>query len=548
MADILEIIKKSDKRLFVGLAGPGTGKTHTFKTIIESEEFKGKKILILSFTRKLVNDLDEHFRGYSNIEVATLHAFARRQFVKQFKVDLDLDKDLDSIVSEDYLLIKGDDIKYDIKFYENDISDKELSFYKDRKDFYSNKNRLYSFNSIIHVVNLLFAEKESIIPKYDLILVDEFQDFNKLEWRLIELLNKMTRVVLVGDDDQSLYHDFRSAKPDLIRDLFDHKDSQKFTLDDCYRCTNIIVVAINSLIANARAKDYLKDNKVKKLEYPTKRKDNKNEVSKKYNQIDFLPSIPGDILIYYLEQRITKDIEDNKDEKVLVIVPSYLKRQIYDGLTKKGLNIVEYELFSDEKKKNMKHRDIINIFNTLAKRKTDNLVLRKILSFYLTDQEVKSIIIKSYKGGKKIWNCLEANTKGKIENDIEIFKKVKSGKDLLINNELTRLSELFNLKRLLSKMIKGFSSIRKSATEIEMTTIMSSKGLSADFVYYVGIDDREMLDLKTKKITDQKICEFLVGISRTEKKLTLISLHDENPKILDFIDKDCINKIKIEKN
>jgi len=545
MVDILKTIKNSDKRIFVGLAGPGTGKTHTFKTIIESTEFKGKRILILSFMKKLVNDLSEDFKAYDNVKVMTLHAFARLKFVELFKQDLDLDKDLDSIVSKDYLFVKGNDIGYDIRFYENNITKDELSFYENRKNFYAHKKRLYSFNSIIHVVNLLFTKKESIIPEYDLILVDEFQDFNKLEWRLIELLNKKTRVVLVGDDDQSLYHDFRSAKPGLIRDLFDHKDTQEFTLDDCYRCTNIIVVAVNSLIASARAKGYLKDNKVKKFEYPTKRKDDKSEVSKKYNKIDFLPSIPGDMLIYHLKERIMKDIDGEKDKRILVIVPFYRKQQIYDGLTGKGFNIVEYELFSGEEKGNIKHRDIIDIFNTLTKRKTDDLALRKILPLYLIDHKMKSLIVESYKSGKGIWNYLEGKIKGKIENDIEIFKKVKGGKDQLNNNELARLNKLFNLKRLLSKTIKGFSPIRKSAIEIEMTTIMSSKGLSADFVYYIGIDDNEILDFRVKKITDQKICEFLVGITRAEKKLTLISLRDENPKILDFIDKDCINKISL---
>lgn len=46
-----------------------------------------------------------------------------------------------------------------------------------------------------------------------------------------------------------------------------------------------------------------------------------------------------------------------------------------------------------------------------------------------------------------------------------------------------------------------------------------------------------------KKLTDHKICEFLVGITRTKKKLTLISLKDEAPKILEFIEESNISRI-----
>jgi len=548
MPDILEMIKNSGKCLFVGLAGPGTGKTHAFKVIIKSDEFKDKKILILSFINKLIDDLTEDFKDFNNVEVKTLHKFARQKFIEQFKRNVDLDKGLDDYISEDFVFINGSDIKYDKKFYENKLTEDELKFYENRKNFYRRKDDLHSFNSIIHTINSAFEKDELAIPEYDLVLIDEFQDFNRLEWRLIELLNKKTKVILVGDDDQSLYYDFRSAKPKLIRDLFDRDDTCEFTLDDCYRCTNVIVDTVNSFIANVKKNGYLKSNKIKKFNYPTQRTDDKNEVSKKYNQIDFLPSVPGDRLIYQLKQRIMSDIsdiEEEKEKRILVIVPSYLKQKIYDGLIKEEFNIVEYELFSDQKRGKVKHSDIIDVFNVLIKRKTDNLALRKILFLYLTGDETKDLIIQSNKEEKKLWNCLDEDIKKEIGDDIDIFKKVKRGQDELSTEDLSRLNIIFNLKKILSKTIKGFGLIKRGAIEIEVVTVMGSKGLAADFVYYVGIDNRSMLDQKVNKITDQKICEFLVGITRAKKKLTLFSLEDKSPKILDFIDKKYINRITL---
>lgn len=537
MTDILEKIKKSKKNLFVGLAGPGTGKSYTFKTIIESDEYKGKKILILSFINKLINDLKEEFKDFDNVKVLTLHKFAKQKIG-----DIDIeDQDLDDSISEDYFFIKKDKIDYKEKFYENNLTKDEEKFYKERKDFYKHKKNLYSINSIIYAINRIFTEESKISEEYDLILVDEFQDFNKSECELIKLLNKKNKIVLVGDDDQSLYY-FKKAKPEQIRNLYNDTNTEEFSLDYCYRCTEVIIDATNNLIKNAKKIGYLKDRLDKKFLYPKGRK-NKDKINQKYSQIDFISSISGDLLFYKLAQKIRSDIKDQQSKRILILVPSYLKQVMYEGLIKNGVNIIDFELFSNEKRNKIKHKNLIKTFETLTKRKTNNLALRKVLFLHLSDNEIKNAIIQSSKG-KKIWNCLEKNIKEQIEKDIEIFKKVKKCKDKLEDKELKRISEIFNLKNIISKALKGFEVIAKGAIEAEMTTVMSSKGLSADFVYYVGIDDRNILDKETKKFTNQKICEFLVGITRTEKKLTLISLQDENPKILKFIDEKHINKVE----
>ena len=539
MSEILKKIKESDKSLFVGVAGPGTGKSTAFKTIIDSDDYKGKKVLILSFIKKLINDLSTDFKDFSNVEVLTLHAFA-----KQKLGDVDLNEDLDLIISEDFSFVYDSKIEYDKKFYENDLTEDEEKFYKERKNFYKHEKELYSFNSIIYAVNRFFNKSENNIPsKYDLILIDEFQDFNKAEFELIKLLNKKSKVVVVGDDDQSLYGGLRNAKPKQIRELYKDESTEEFSLDHCYRCTEVIVDATNSLITNAKSKGFLADSlESKKFLYPKDREDNKNDISEKYDKIDFIPSVQGNKLIYELEKRIKKDIEGEGKKRILILTPGYFKQTIYDGLIGKGFNVVEFELFSDEQCNKIKHKKLFSNFKVLTGRKTDNLALRSILSLYLKQGELKDLVVKSKQENKKIWTYLSDKIKNKIEYDIEIFKKVKKGKDKLTPKELKRFSELFTLKNLLSKMIGGFGSVVKNAIEVEMTTVMSSKGLSADFVYYIGIDDKNILDKETKKFTDQKICEFLVAITRAKEKLTLISLEDKKPKILEFIDQKYINE------
>jgi len=539
MSEILKKIKESNKSLFVGVAGPGTGKSTAFKTIIDSDDYKGKKVLILSFINRLINDLSTDFKDFSNVEVLTLHAFA-----KQKLGDVDLNEDLDLIISEDFSFLNTGGIEYDKKFYEDNLTEDEGKFYKERKNFYKHEKELYSFNSIIYAVNRFFNKSEGNIPsKYDLILIDEFQDFNKAEFELIKLLNKKSKVVVVGDDDQSLYGGFRNARPKQIRELYKDQNTEEFSLDHCYRCTEVIVDATNSLIENAKSKGFLADRlEDKKFLYPKDREDNKNEISKKYEKIDFIPSVQGSKLIYELEKRIKEDINGEGKKKILILTPGYFKQTIYAGLIGKGFNVVEFELFADEQCNKIKHKKLTKTFKILVERKTDNLALRSILSLYLDKSKLKSLVVKSKEENKKIWACLDDKTKKKIERDIEIFKKVRKGKDKLTPKELERFSELFTLKNILSKMIDGFDSIAKNAIEVEMTTVMSSKGLSADFVYFIGIDDKNILDKETKNFTDQKICEFLVAITRVKEKLTLISLEDDNPKISELINQECINK------
>jgi superfamily I DNA/RNA helicase len=537
MADLIKKLNESKKSLFVGLAGPGTGKSTAFKTIIDSAEYRGKRILILTFINKLVDDLTEDFKDYGNVKVSTLHSFARQKLG-----DIELDEDLDSIISEDYLLLEKVPIEYKDKFHEGSLSRKEMDFYAARSDFYKNEKELHSLNSVVYALNLYFNDHEDKIPQeFDLILVDEFQDFNKSEHDLVKFLNKKTRVVLVGDDNQSLYH-FKNAKPELIIDLYNDPSTEEFSLDYCYRCPEVIVGATNDVIKNAKGAGYLKGRLEKKFLYPGS-DEKKNEISKKYPQINFISAIQGDLLIYKLQQDIKNSVPKGEKKRILILVPSYLKQSIYEGLIGKGLNVVGVELFSDEKHNDIKHKKLIEIFETLAKRKTDNLALRKILPLYLDERQMNTLILESKKKNKKLWSCLGEKIKETIEGDIEIFKKVRRGEDVLSKLELFRLSEIFNLKNLLSKMMRGFGSIKRNAIEVELTTVMSSKGLSADLVYYVGIDDRIIFDRKTKKLSDHTICEFLVGITRAKEKLTFISLWDKDPKILKFIDVKRINTV-----
>jgi superfamily I DNA/RNA helicase len=85
---------------------------------------------------------------------------------------------------------------------------------------------------------------------YDHILVDEYQDLNKAEQAVIELLLGGGRLCIVGDDDQSLYS-FKHAHPAGIREFsIFHPDTADHEVLECRRCPTRVVEMANSLIAH----------------------------------------------------------------------------------------------------------------------------------------------------------------------------------------------------------------------------------------------------------------------------------------------------------
>jgi superfamily I DNA/RNA helicase len=86
--------------------------------------------------------------------------------------------------------------------------------------------------------------------EFNHILVDEFQDLNKAEQAIIELLSGAADVCIVGDDDQSIYS-FKHAHPDGIQDwLAVNAGADDLSLTHCQRCPTRVVDMANALIAN----------------------------------------------------------------------------------------------------------------------------------------------------------------------------------------------------------------------------------------------------------------------------------------------------------
>ena len=116
------------------------------------------------------------------------------------------------------------------------------------------KSRLIDFDDMLTYTYELFSERKDILrawqEKYKYILIDEFQDINRIQYEIIKMMAlPENNLFIVGDDDQSIYR-FRGSKPEIMLNFRkDYPDAKQILLDTNYRCGKYIVETSKNLIS-----------------------------------------------------------------------------------------------------------------------------------------------------------------------------------------------------------------------------------------------------------------------------------------------------------
>ena len=273
------------------LAGAGSGKTtvlvNRIAYMIESCGVAPYNILAITFTNKAAKEMKTRIsaklEGGDAIWASTFHSLCvrvlrrdcdrlgyERSFViydtqdtktllKECIKELNLD---DKIFTPNVLygeISRAKDDMLDPKRFEDlYTSDFRMSKIAAVYKMYQNKlraNNAMDFDDLIVNTIRLFEENEDVLAYYHnrfkYIMVDEYQDTNNAQYRLIYLLAKKHRnLCVVGDDDQSIYK-FRGAN---IKNILDFEkqfsDAKVIKLEQNYRSTKNILDAANAVIAN----------------------------------------------------------------------------------------------------------------------------------------------------------------------------------------------------------------------------------------------------------------------------------------------------------
>lgn len=536
----VESLIESSSQNKVVVAGPGTGKTYLFSKVLD----KKKNTLTLTFVNSLVEDLSLELCGLSNVK--TLHSYARSVLSSASGRNLKIFPKLSSTIRSDAKIILDQDINFDWIFSQRDESKEELlEFYKLRRKYYD----YYGFSDIIYTTVLYFEKVEDKIPVYDQIVVDEFQDFNKLEVDFINLLSSKSPILLAGDDDQALYQ-FKGSSNQFIRDRFNNtfKGYDPFNLPFCARCPKVIVDAINDFIASAKKNGYLQGRIDKPFIYfdcPEK-----DKITAKYPLINHAHIYERQIP-WFIETKIAEIANDIKGKFTVLIISPYKKKtsSICNSLKQKGLQNIDFEIREDEK------LGIIDGLEILLYDKHDNLGWRVVAEFMMHPLEFREIITSSYLSPEvKFEDLLPADLKKKTKQLLNVANYINKKKP--VNEEsLNEFCETIGINRqeiitthLLNKFESNNTPVGKPEIKkipIKGTTIQSAKGLAADLVFITHFDDQYLIQNKDKTmISDQDICNFLVSLTRAKQNLFLISTSNMHPIFLNWISKERFNFIK----
>ena len=523
------------KKIVIG--GPGTGKTYLFEKIVKDKN----KTLTLTFINDLVEDLSLGLYGISTVK--TLHSYAQKELGRFTKNKIKIFPKLSEIIKEDAKVLLGKEIDFDKLFHNRDDNNPDIGFYKKRKNYYS----YYGYSDVIFGIVKMFEKDKDKIPQYEQIIIDEFQDFNKLEVDLIELLAEKSSILLAGDDDQAIYEDLKNASPEHIRQRFSNKDYgySPFILPYCSRCPRVIVEGVKDIIDTAKKKGFLKNRINKTFEYFEN--ESKNRISDENLKIIYCQKFNSQIPHYIQEQ--LKSIAIAKRRKFSVLIISPLRKQaqtIAAELKKRGFKNVEFV-----EKKYTKKATLLDGLKILLEDKDNNLGWRIVSRNNLSDEDFNILIKKTDADTTiKIKDNVSGFCKAEVKKCLKILKAIKNG-NKVDKEELEYLFKNIEInpfdlvKDLLiediddSKKDKISPGLRK--IPIKTTTIQSSKGLSSDYIFITHFDDRYFIKNKDKKIiSDQEICNFIVSLARTKIRVFLISSIKERPTFLEWINKNRI--------
>lgn len=260
------------------LAGPGTGKTYAMMRRVArllQEGSNPDRILVCTFTRTAAGDLSRELSnlgvdGVDEVRAGTLHSFCFR-LLRQSEVFEAMGRTVRPL------------LKFEERFLLKDLSHESFGGIRKRKrllesfnaawarlqheepgwatdavdkKFQASLNEWLRFHEAMLIGELvpealryLHLNPTSLHHrKFDYVLIDEYQDLNKAEQVLLDLLAKEGQLFVIGDEDQSIYS-FRFAHPDGIAD-FDqsHLGTRDFELDECRRCPQDVVKLANELI------------------------------------------------------------------------------------------------------------------------------------------------------------------------------------------------------------------------------------------------------------------------------------------------------------
>ncbi|MFC1592662.1 UvrD-helicase domain-containing protein [Candidatus Omnitrophota bacterium] len=511
----LDTILQSGVSKILIIGGPGTGKTHAFGEVLRRSS--GNKSLVMTFINRLVEDMKLDLGTFA--EVRTFHSYCKK-ILHQQKGQVELRPYITLVIERDAVLLSEKLYDFDYKFQNLEEGSPEIGFYLRRSDYYG----VVGFNDCVYRLYKILQTNPDIIPLFDHILIDEFQDFNPLEVAFINELEKKGNIIIVGDDDQAVYIG-RCSSPYYLRSLHSSGRFACFELPFCSRCTEVIVNAINTISVRAQSLGYLKGRIPKRFEcyIEDKEKDNikyPNIITTRCTNVKIIPKYIKKEVSLISEEDIAESYVQGKEYPTVLVVG---QRQYLREIAKQLKDDYPQLRYSPSEEGEY---GIIEAYEEIMHNSESNLGWRILIElFYEPEEQVE--ILKATEDGRPMVDLLDPDFIKDNLRAIQIIRSIKEGENLPpgLNKELRLITnEYFDI-------VVEYFTPRESEPELEvdikqpkilLTSFIGCKGLSAGHVFIVGANNGS-IPKDVNDIRDVEISQFIVALSRTRKQCHIIS-------------------------
>lgn len=591
------------------LAGAGSGKTRSIiyriAYLVNHYGVNPSHILALTFSNKAAREIINRLQSFTNnnffknVHASTFHSFGYKFLIKHYNktnlpatfhvIDEEEQKRLINEVMINLELSKDNfPTKYIMKTIDDwknhgmalsDFLDKSFlgSFLKDtyksilsKYEELKDAKGLVDFGDLLLKPYLLLKQDKELLDEYatkfHFVLVDEYQDTNLIQYKILKLLvSKHRNITVVGDDDQSIYS-FRGAE---VRNILDFKkdfpDAKIISLVKNYRSTKTIIEAANAIIKGnkRRMQKHLhatKDHgdKIKINIYG----DEKLEAQMVIDEIIKLCNTGHqykDIAIFYRTNQLSRRFED-------ALRRSQIPYKVYGGIRfysrKEIKDMLAFIRFLCNKKDTISFSRLASF----AMPGVGNKTLEHIYSFTKLDINVIDaikIFVEHEEEKKKIsQNCkafldkLEKIERAFVEERpsvfIDVVIKQTNYVSYLVNvikeeKELDdRLKNIEELKIALNENFQEGKSYADFINElmldnkvedhvgdhVTLMTVHASKGLEFPVVFITALEDDIFPHIYSKEENndEEERRLFYVAITRAKEKLYLSYVTNRNGK------------------
>ena len=575
------------------MAGPGTGKSYSMKRRIHrllDEGVNPQKIIAITFTRTAADDMVKELSklgvtGCTEIQASTLHSFCYSVLMKNDVLSYlnRFPRPLLTFAEKRILKFEAAPLLADLKLLNSFGNKKEMCrrirafeaawarlqsdvpgwpIESDDKAFHRALMDWLIFHNSILIgelvpLTLSYFRHNPLteeLNSFEHIIVDEFQDLNKAEQTIIDLIAENGKCFIIGDEDQSIYS-FRFAHPEgIVTYNQTHANTHDEPLTECRRCPKRIVKIADHLIRHNHPvtitsrlipREANADGEIHILQW----QDIKNEVDGIANYIHYLINEkdynPNDVLILCSRRLISYLLLKKIKELGISIHTYYYDGVLEDKNGQKAFTLLSLLVNKDDKV-SLRFRLGLDSNNWLAPQYAkikDYSVNNNISPWEVLDGLQNDTI--------KIPNCSQIKKAFQELNDelgalqnlsvIEVFEKLfpdDQDWSLPIRNALlTKITSTTELEKLFT-LIRNFISQPESPEEGDYVKLMSlhkSKGLTSKVVIIPSViqgliprrDDTISIQEQELELKEQRRL-FYVAITRATEILVISSFREMN--------------------